>query len=185
MANTGNNALLGEAGIGSTLLGGITSAVSGFVQGEDQQQMYNYQAGVARLNSQISQQNATYATQVGDIQAEQAGLQGAQRMGKIKSAQGASGLDVNSGSNKQVQTSQAQITSTDQTAIRSNAARTAYNYENMAVGFGAQANADTIAGQNARSAGLLNAGSSLLSSASSVSSQWLRGQSLGMWGSPS
>lgn len=180
----GNNQLLGEAGMGATLLGGISSAISSFVGGESQQQMFNYQAGVAQLNAQIARQNATYATQVGDIQAAQAGLQGAQRLGKIKAAQGASGLDVNTGSNKQVQTSQAEITSFDATAIRSNAARTSYNYENQAVGFAAQANMDTIAGKNARTAGLIGAGTSLLSSATSVSSEWLRGQSLGLWGSP-
>lgn len=181
---SGNNALLGDAGMGATFLGGVTSALSSFVGGQDQQKMYDYQAGVATLNAQISKQSATYATKVGEIQAAQAGLQGAQRMGKIKSAQGASGLDVNTGSNKQVQDSQAQITATDQTAIRSNAARTAYNYENQAVGFAAQANMDTVAGKNARTAGLVGAASSLLSSATSVSSEWLRGQQLGLWGSP-
>lgn len=180
-----NNALLGDAGMGATFLGGITSAISSAIGGQDQQQMFNYQAGVATLNAQISRQNATYATQVGEHQAENAGLQGGQRLGKIKAAQGASGLDVNSGSSKQVQTSQAEITSMDTTAIRSNAARTAFNYSNQAQGFEAQAQADTIAGKNARMAGLIGAGSSLLSSAASVSSEWLRGQQLGLWGSPS
>ena len=60
-----NNALLGDAGMGATFLGGITSAISSAIGGQDQQQMFNYQAGVATLNAQISRQNATYATQVG------------------------------------------------------------------------------------------------------------------------
>jgi hypothetical protein len=176
-----NNALLGEASMGATFLGGITGAISSFVGGEAQKQMYDYRAGVAKLNALISRQNATYATQVGEIQAAQSGLEGAQRFGKIRAAQGASGLDVNSGSNKAVQDSQTEITKFDAAAIRSNAARTAYNYENAAVGFSSQAAMDTVAGKNARTSGIIGIGSSLLSSATSVSDQWLRGNQLGMW----
>lgn len=181
---TGDNALLGEVGIGSTLIGGITSAVSGFVQGEAQKQMYDYQAGIARLNAQIAQQNSDYTLNVGEAQAQRAGLAGGQRMGEIRAAQGASGLDVNSGSAKQVQTSQKQLTQTDVASIRSTAAKTAYNYRVQATGLTAQANLDTVAGQNARTAGMLNAGSSLISTATSVSNEWLRGSQLGLWDSP-
>ena len=175
------NTLMGGVGMGVTFLGGITSAIGAFVQGQAQQEMYNYQAGVARLNAQIADQNATYTRQVGELQAAQAGLAGAQRMGQIRAAQGASGLDVNTGSAKQVQQSQGQITSMDMTAIRSNAAKTAYNYEVEGTQYIAQANLDTVAGKNARTSGMINAYSSILGSASSVSSEWLRGQSLGLW----
>lgn len=181
----GNNALLGEVGVGSTVLGGLTSAISSIIGGEDQQEMYNYQAGVAKLNANIAKQNATYSSQVGEIQAANAGEQGAQRLGKIKVAQAASGLDVNSGSAVQVRASQTAQISHDVSAIRSNAAKVAYNYEVTGVGYTADAQLDTLKGQNARSAGLIGAGSSLIGAASSVSSEWLRGQQLGMWGAPS
>lgn len=181
----GDNALLGEAGIGATLIGGLTSAFGAYEQGQSQQEMYNYQAGVARLNTQIADQNATYATQIGEDQATRAGLQGAQRMGQIKAAQGASGLDVNSGSAVQVRASQKEASSLDVASIRSNAAKTAYNYQVQGVQFTAQGQMDTVAGENARTSGMINAGSSLIGAASSVSQQWLRGQQLGMWGSPS
>lgn len=177
-----DNMLIGGAGMGLTFLGGITSAISSFIGGEAQQQMYNYQAGVAKLNAQIAQQNSTYATRVGEIQAANAGLQGGQVMGRIKSAQAASGLDVNTGSNKQVQQSQKQITGMDVAAIRSNAAKTAYNYQVEATQYTAQSQLDTLAGKNARTSGMIGAMSSILGSASSVSSEWLRGQQLGMWG---
>lgn len=180
-----NTALLGDVGMGTTILGGLTSAISSFIGGEDQKEMYDYQAGVAKLNASISRQNATYASQVGEIQAANAGEQGAQRLGKIKAAQGASGLDVNSGSNVAVRTSQEAITSHDVSAIRANAAKTAYNYEVQATGYNAQADLDTLAGKNARTAGLIGATSSLVGAASSVSSQWLRGQQLGLWGGTS
>lgn len=182
---TGNNQLLGDVGMGTTALGGLTSAIGQLVGGEDQKQMYDYQAGVARLNSQIANQNATYSEQVGEISARNAGLSAGQRAGQIKAAQSSSGLDVNSGSAVQVRSSQKQVSDMDVASIRSSAAKTAYNYRVQGVGFTAQANMDTTAGENARSAGMLSAGSSLIGTASSVSSQWLRGQQLGLWGSPS
>lgn len=172
------------AGIGTTLLGGLTSAFGDILGGQSQQEMYDYQAGIARLNAQIAYQNATYASNVGEIQAMQAGLQGGQQLGKIKAAQSASGLDVNTGSNKAIQVSQAQVIGQNTAAIRSNAAKTAYNYEVQGVGFEAQASLDTLAGQNARTAGVIGAFSSIVGAASSVSSEWLRGSQLGLTPSP-
>lgn len=182
---SGDAQLLGDVGMGTTFLGGLTSAIGAFVGGESQQQMFNYQAGVAKLNAQIANQNANYAEQVGELQATQAGIKGGQVSGQIKAAQSASGLDVNSGSAKAVQTSQAQLNRVDQTTIMSNAAKTAYNYRVEGVQYGAQAQLDTLAGKNARTAGMIGAGASLIGAASSVSSEWLRGQSLGLWGTPS
>lgn len=176
-----NNALVGEIGMGTTFLGSLTSALSSFIGGIDQQEMYNYQAGVARLNAQIAEQNATYATQVGELQATRAGLQGGQLMGRIRAAQSASGLDINTGSAKQVQSSQREATGNSIAAIRSNAAKTAYNYRTEGVQYIAQAQLDTLAGRNARVSGMIGAASSVLGGASSVSSEWMRGQQLGLW----
>jgi hypothetical protein len=53
------------------------------------------------------------------------------------------------------------------------------------VQYTSQAQLDTLAGRNARTSGMIGAASSILGGASSVSSEWLRGQSLGLWGSPS
>lgn len=175
---------IGYLQMGTTFLGSLTSAFGAFMGGEAQQQMYDYQAGVAKLNAQIAEQNATYARNVGEMQAMQVGLEGGQRMGQIRAAQGASGLDVNTGSAKQVQTSQAQITGTEVAAVRSNAAKTAYNYQVEGVQYQTQAQLDTLAGQNARTAGMVGAMSSIVGGASSVANEWLRGQQLGMWGTP-
>lgn len=177
-----DNALIGGEGIGLTLLGGLTSAYASFMGGEYQKQMYDYQAGVARLNQQIAAQNATYARTIGEQQAQAQGLAAGQRLGQIKTAQSASGLDVNSGSAVDVRTSQKELSAIDTATIRATAAKTAYNYEVAGVQFGAQAGLDTLAGQNARSAGMVSATSSIVGVASSVSSEWLRGAQLGLWG---
>lgn len=177
------NTDIGIFGIGETLLGGITSAFGNYEGGQAQKKMYDYQAGIARLNKQISDQNATYARQIGEVSAANYGLKAGQQMGRIKSAQASQGLDVNSGSAAQARASTAKLQSNDIAMIRSNAAKTAYNYTAQGVQFGAQAQLDTMAGRNAAYAGMISADSSLVGMASSVSSQWLSGQRLGLWGS--
>ena len=179
------NADIGAAGIGATIGGGISSVFGDLLGGTAQKQYYDYQAGVAQMNAQIMQQNAEYAINVGEIQAQQQGLAAGQQMGKIVAGQAASGLDVNSGSNKQVQQSQIGIERTSATAIRSTAAKTAYNYGVEGAAFSAQAGADIAAGKNAMTAGMIGAESSILGSATSVSGEWLKGQQIGLWGGSS
>lgn len=178
----GNPSQIAGIGMGNTALGGIQGAIGSLMQGQDQAAMYNYQAGVARTNSIISYQNATYASQVGEQQALQSGMAGAQRYGQIRAVQGSHGLDVNTGSAKDVASSQQLINRMDQTTIRSNAAKTAYNYEVQSTQFTAQAGLDTLAAKNAQTAGLIGASSSILGASSAVSSEWLRGAQLGLWG---
>jgi hypothetical protein len=175
---TTTNSNTGTAGMFATAAGGIGKAISAISTGESQQQMFDYQAGIANLNAQIASQNSNYATQIGELQAADAGISGAQKMGQIKAAQGASGLDVNTGSAVDVRNSQALVTGQNIAAIRSNAAKTAYDYRVQGVGFGAEAQLDTFAGKNASEAGFINAGSSIIGTASSVSSEWLQAQKL-------
>ena len=185
MADFSTNTAMGYAGMGSTILGGITSIFGDLAQGRAEKQAYDYQAGVARLRAQIAEQNAGYASNVGEQQAAAYGYKAGQQLGMIKAVQGSHGLDVRSGSAAQVQQSQQLISATDMTAIRSNAAKTAFNYRQEAQQDVAQASLDTMAGQNATSAALIKADSSFLSTASSVSSEWLQGAKSGLWGQTS
>lgn len=173
--------MIGAIGIGASAAGGIFQAFGASKQGQAQQQMYDYQAAIATMRSNVDKQNAEYATQQGEQQAQQYGMQAGQRQGQIVAAEGASGLNVNAGSAKQVQTSQATVTALDLDTIRSNAAKTAYNFNTQAVYDKAQAGVDVMAGADAARAGSINAGASLLSSAGSVSSQWMRASQLGMF----
>ena len=179
------NAGMGYLGIGQTILGGITSAFAGYEEGQAKKKMYDYQAGVARMNALISEKNAQYASDIGELQAGQMGLRGAATLGQIKATQGAHGLDVRSGSAQQVQQSQSLINLIDQTAIRSGAAKTAFNYRTQAQGQIAEAGADTFAGKNAATEGTIKASTSILGAASSVDQQWLQGQKMGLWGNNS
>jgi len=171
----------GTVGLGATLAGGVLSAFGGAKTGAAQQQMYNYRAQVSRINADIDRQNAAWARQKGEQETVQYGLQAAQRMGKIRAAQGASGLDVNSGSNAKVQESQKAITRMDTSTIRSNAAKVAYDYETKATMDENQAGLDTMAGEYSKQAGELKAFGSILGTVSTVSSKWQQGKSTGLW----
>ena len=179
-----DNTTLGEFSIGGTILGGITSAFGSYEAGQDEKKMYDYQAGVARLNAQIADQNAQYASDVGELQAGEFGYKAAQQLGAIKSVQASHGLDIRSGSAAAVQASQKLVSATDMAAIRSNAAKTAFNYRQQAGADIAQAGVDTFAGRNAATAGLIKADTSIIGGATSVDQQWLQGQKSGLWGSP-
>lgn len=170
-------AVLPAVAIGASLLGGATSAIGASAAGEAKAGMYNYQAGVADVNKKISLQNAAYARDTGETKSYESGLRTRFQQGKIKTAQGAGGLDVNSGSAKATQDSQRDIGRMDQSIIRSNAARQAYGFDTEAVKFGAEAEMDRSAASNARTAGTMGALSSILGTAASVSSKWMQ------WGS--
>lgn len=173
------------AGIGATAGGGILSAFGSVSSGIANKNMYDYQASIARLNQQIDTQNAEFATQTGEQQATISGMKTGQQIAQTKVAQASSGFDVNSGSNAQVRESEHRVGAIDTDIIRSNAAKTAYNYQVQGAQAGNQASLYASAGSNAMTAGLVGAGSSILGSASSVSSQWLQGQRVGLWSSGS
>jgi len=179
------NAQMGYSGMASTFLGGLTSAFGAYEQGQSEGKMYDYQAGVARMNAQIAEQNASTTSATGEFNAMLSGLRGAATMGTMKAAQASHGLDVRSGSAQQVQQSQGMFNQLNQSAIRSDAAKTAYNYRTQAAASIAEAGADTFAGENARTAGMIKADTSLIGAASSVSQQWLQGQKAGLPGNNS
>lgn len=174
---------VGSVGLGASLAGGMLSAFGAQKEGQATQQMYNYKAQVAKINAQIDRQNAEWARNKGEQEAVQYGMKASQQFGKIRAAQGASNLDVNSGSNARVQESQKKVTAMDLTQIRANAAKTAYDYEFKATQDENQATLNTMAGENAETAGNLKMAGSLIGTAGSVSSKWLQGNSAGLWNS--
>lgn len=167
----------------ATAGGGILSAFGSIASGFANRDMYNYQAALAKLNQQIDKQDAELAMQEGEQQNMQFGLKAGQRLGQEKVALASSNFDLRSGSAQQVISSQQMLDRMDMQTIRSNAAKTAYNYETQATMAGAQADLYSRAGKNAFAAGFIGAGTSILGAASSVSSEWLQGQRVGLWGS--
>lgn len=177
----GNASQIGSAGLGATAGGSLMSGFGALASGFSNKSMYDYQSGVAQLKSQIDQWNAESARQTGEVSSLSAGLQQGQQFGKIIAAQSASGLDIRSGSNKQVQDSTRQINQLDTDIIRSNAAKTAYGYETESVADQAQANVYSMAGNNSLAAGFMGLGTSIMGGISSVSNEWLQGNRVGLW----
>lgn len=175
-------AAAGAVGLGSSLAGGILGAVSAEREGQSQSSMYNYQAQVSRINAQIDRQNSEWAQHKGDVEGLQYGMKAGQQFGQIRAAQGASGLDVNSGSAKEVQDSQRTITHMDEAQIRENAGKTAYDYRFKATTDENQAGLYDRAASDATSAAHLKAIGSIIGSAGSVSSKWMAGSQAGLFG---
>lgn len=167
-------ATIAMVGMGASAAQGIVGAFGSIFSGNAQANMYQYQAGVARINETIARQNAAWERQAGEAQALEEGLKGRQVSGRIVTAQSGSGFDVRSGTNVKVQQSQSEINQYDQNVIRANAAHRAYSYEVEAVGKEAEARADEYASSYARTAGYIGAVSSILGGASSVSSKYLQ-----------
>lgn len=172
---------IASIGLGASGGGSILGAFGAAMSGNSQANMYNYQAGIAQLQSKIALQNRDYELSTGETQAEQYGLRSRFQMGKIRSAQGASGIDVGGPSSSAVRAGQQMVSDLDLATIRNNTARKAYGYETESAVDQAQSQLYGMASSNVKAAIPLNVASSLLGGASSVSSKWLQANQTGIF----
>jgi hypothetical protein len=173
---------LGTIGLASSGASGALGIFSSLMGGGAKADAYKYQSSMAWQNAAIAKQNQKYALDIGEQQAERQGIAGAAQAGQIKAGQAASGVDVNTGSAKEVQTSQHLVSQMDLNTIREKAAKTAYDFSVQATNYENQAKGYSKAASNAKTEGVLGAVSSFIGTVGSVSSKWLQGNQLGMWG---
>jgi hypothetical protein len=175
-----------------------------------QSNINKYQAAVAEQNKIISKANASYARDVGEVEAQQSGMKSRRDLGEMIASQGASGLDVNKGTGTKVRESMIDIGYYNQALIRSSAAKKAYGYEVEATEHEAQADVYRYTAQmnedQAKNALMaadytmqalplqqramsladttesLGIMGSLVSATGSVASKWIQGKNMGMWG---
>lgn len=164
----------------ATAAGAGLSAVGQLQQGAAQSAMYSYQAGVARANAMIAERNAQWATLEGVRREEISGQKTAFQRSEAIAQQGASNLDVNRGSAKQVQESITQVGRQQEDIIGSDAVRRAYGYRVEEAQDVAQAGAFSSASKTARTASYLAAGGSVLGGIESVSSKWMWASAMGV-----
>lgn len=126
----------------------------------------HYQAQVASNNAKTAQQNQVYSAEAGSSQVQQAEMKAGAQDAQVRAAGAASGTDVNSGSNADVQTSQREIGSLDSATVAGNAALQTYGYGNQASSFAAQSSLDNAEGSFDEASGALKAGGSLLANSS-------------------
>lgn len=174
-------AAVAGVGMAATAAGGILGAFGSRAEGQAKSNMYNYQASVAKINEDIAKQNATYAKEVGEREAQKLGMKGRYEVGQAKALQSGRGLDVNTGSNAAVRDSMEMVSAHEQAVARANSAKKAYGYEVEAVSQRAQGTMSRMAAADAERAGELGFYTSLLGTASSVSSKWLQGSRAGVY----
>lgn len=157
--------LLSAAGAG-------LSAYSAIQGGEARSGQLNYQAAVAENNKIVANQNAESAIEAGGAKAATTSMKGAAVGGSIKARQAASGVDVNTGSNVDVQEGQREAALLDTETVLHNADLQAYGYRSQAKNFEAEAQLDRSGADQAETAGYLKAGGGILGSASSLGFKW-------------
>jgi len=163
-----------------TAAGGIMSGLGANEAGQANADAYRYKAGVALLNKQVADQNASWATQVGAIKGEEAGLEAGQNIANTKVAQAVGNIDTQTGSAATVRATQTQTAQFDQNVISWDAAKTAYGYEVKGASDTAEAALDTSAAEQSETAGTINMATSFLNAGGSVASKWLQGKQAGM-----
>ena len=169
-------ATLAIASGGAQAGGSLISALGAQREGAAQAGMLNYQAGIAQLNQKIALQNRDYALASGESQAAVEGMKQRAIAGTTLARQGASGIDVGSGSSTGVRAGEAQVAGIDLATIRNNAARRAYGYSVEAAQDTAQAGLYQTAAQDVTQASKTKMLGSLISGAGGVADKWLQYQ---------
>ena len=155
-------------------VGAATTAAGTLATGQSTAAADAYQAQVAANNAKLAQQQGKLDIQSGEIAAVDQGLKTKAAVGTEKAQQGASGIDVNTGSAPAVRAGTAETGMLDALTIRSNAAKKAYADEVTAQSDTAQGVLDTFAGQSAQTGADIGAAGTLLSGASTVGGNYAK-----------
>lgn len=167
-------------GLGASALGGVTSALGAYSSSQASAQSAKYNSEVDKINAGIAQRKATDAGAAGEAETYNAGLRTREKIGAIETNQAASGIDVNKGSAVDVRASQEAVGQLDALTIRTNAAKEAYGYNAQADSLNNQSNLELDEASQDKSAGFLDAGSTLLGTAGTVGSKYAEYQNAGL-----
>ena len=171
---------MGAVALGAGAAGGLIGGVGSILGGEGQAANDRYQAQVAQNNAKLAAGAADTALAQGQVAAQQQYQVGSQRLGQARAAEGANGVDVNSGSARDVQSGIARTTALNVGATTYNSDVQAVSDRNQAANYDTQANVDQTAGANAVTSGFIGGATSLIGSASSVASKWASFQTNGV-----
>lgn len=138
------------------------SAIGSIQQGKQQAAAAKYNAQVQENNATIAKQNATFVAQEGAANTEREQMKTRATVGAIKAAQSANGVDVNTGSAVDVQSSAAELGELNAITVRSNAVRQAYGFQTQAASDQAQAALDRQQAKYDTRAGYMKAASTLI-----------------------
>jgi hypothetical protein len=124
-----------------------------------------YNAQVASQNAQLQERNAQFASEQGNQDVGAAGAQTKAKIAATLANQGASGIDVNTGSNVDVRESEAKLGMLNALTVRSNAVKQAYGYQVQSASDTGQAQLDKSQQRSDTTGGYLSAGADVLGGA--------------------
>jgi hypothetical protein len=173
--------VLAAASLGGSLIGAGVSAMGASNAASANAASANYQAAVARNNQILAGRYADLSINRGNLQSELADYKTRQATGTARAGLAASGVDINSGSAKDVRTSVAEMGELDSRIIRDKAAEEAFGYKVKGMDFAAEARLDEMKAENYLTAGKYGVATSILGGATSVSDKWIGYQTKGVF----
>lgn len=159
---------LANASLAATALSAGVGVYGAVKSGQAQNAQAKYQSAVERNNAKIAGWQAQDATQRGQIEEQRQRLATARLRGAQRAGMASNGIEIDSGSPLDVLMDTASLGELDALTIRSNAEREVYGFRAQGGNLMAQAGLTQMAGRNAQTAGYINAGSTLLSSAATA-----------------
>jgi hypothetical protein len=158
--------------VGATIAGASAQAKGQKASGLAQKQTYDYKAGVNENNKLIAEWKAQDALDRGFAREQLHRSKTFKLKGRQRAVIASRGIEVDTGSALEIAQDTAILSEIDALTIRSNAERESYESEVDAMNLGAQAEVNRMSGNNALTAGNMNAKTSLLSGIGSVASKW-------------
>lgn len=165
---------------GASLAGTAISGLGALQQSKAASASAGYNAEVAANNAKIATQNSQFAGAEGEQNVAASAAKTRAAVGATIANQGASGIDVNSGSALDTRESEAKLGMLNTLNIRSQAARQAYGYSTEATAFTGQQALQKLQQSSDQTGGYLNAGSTVLGGIGKASqyTNWLNQGSL-------
>ncbi len=161
VAAVGGSSTLSMIGAGVSAIGTLSAASA-------QADNARYQSQVAANNAVIASHNAASATQAGQVEAQQKGMDEANKIGEIKASFAANNVDVNSGSAVDVQAGERSKANQEQATIEHNAMLQSYGYQQQAADKEAESKLQANAAESDSTAGILGAVGGVIGKASSL-----------------
>ncbi|MEG2185372.1 MAG: hypothetical protein RRY12_11885 [Cloacibacillus sp.] len=152
--------------------GSAFSAMGAISQGKAAQAQAEYSAAMSRQNAEMEKRKSEDALERGRIEAASVRERGRQFTGAQRAALASSGTQLDTGSPLAMQVDTAGITAADAAKASYNAAMESWGFLGNAANYETRARNYEAEGEAAKKASYLNAGTSLLTGASSLAKQW-------------
>lgn len=147
----------------ASTLGTIAGVAGTALSAISQYQQAKYQQKLAERNAKIAEQNANRTLQDSQVAEQRQDAKNAALLGSQIASQGASGINLESGSALDIRDSSARLGRLDTLTTRNNAERQAYNYRVQASDFQAQGELAGMSASNALLSGFINTAGNLAS----------------------